>query len=84
MDILCDHGAAGEWVKPFQAALNVAIERNQIGLPPLVIDGRYGDKSKEACETYQRGAGLMGQVPKLGAIDSRTGWLLSEYGRPDA
>lgn len=82
MDVIAELGASGEWVKPFQVAINAAIERNSIGVPPLVVDGRYGNLTRAAVVAYQTGGGLIGLTGTVeGAIDTRTGLLLGRYMR---
>ena len=84
MDIVCELGASGLWVKPFQAALNEARTRNHGSWAALTVDGRFGELSVAATRGYQVAAGLAGICPKVGAIDTRTAFLLAEYFRDDA
>lgn len=76
--------ARGNDIKVWQTALNEAIRLNGISLPPLSVDGIFGDVMKTAVSFYQTAAGIVGRVPELGALDDYTRDLLVEYTRVDA
>lgn len=80
--VLAEFGAAGEWVRPLQVALNEARAVHGGLWAGLEVDGRFGEMTVQAVRGYQTAAGLVGVVPKHGAIDALTGLLLAEYFRP--
>lgn len=75
--------ARGNDIKLWQTALNEAMVRNGIAVPPLSVDGIFGNVMKAAVAAYQTAAGLGGRVPEVGALDWYTCALLVEFTRAD-
>lgn len=81
--VILKAGVKGDDVKLWQTALNEAIKRNAIPLPPLAVDGDFGPTMKAAVSAYQTAAGIGGRVPEMGALDDYTRDLLVELTRAD-
>jgi len=72
-------GAHGNYVQPYQAALNRAgVVNNIVGYVPLVVDGEYGSATEQAVRLYQTAAGL----DVTGELDDLTRDLLGRYMEP--
>lgn len=82
--VILRQGSTGYHIALWQRALNDAMVRNNIPLPPLVLDGVYGAKLTEAVRAYQAAAQVTGIVPELGSLDDYTRDLLVEYTRTDS
>lgn len=74
-------GITGYHVVPWQRALNKALIKNAINLPPLAEDGVYGARVTEAVRAYQAAAQIAELVPERGSLDDYTRDLLVEYTR---
>lgn len=66
-------GAQGAKVQQIQEQLN-RISQNYPAIPKIVADGIYGERTKEAVETFQR----IFQLPVTGAIDFATWYEISD------
>lgn len=60
--IILERGDTGQQVAQWQVGLNATINSR------LAVDGRFGSRTQQATQTFQRGVGL----PVTGAVDRRT------------
>lgn len=73
-------GEVGPYVGVYQAALNGwAVKQSVPDWTPLTVDGNYGPATEAAVSRYQRAAGVVQKVPRLGSLDDLTRDLLERF-----
>jgi peptidoglycan hydrolase-like protein with peptidoglycan-binding domain len=66
-------GSTGAPVRTIQSQLN-AISKNYPAIPKLKVDGQYGQKTKDAVETFQK----VFYLPVTGIVDYPTWYKISD------